>query len=121
MLSRLTLNRVTYWLECGHLQVTIGVEVLLGVVDGHSTIDAVGEGSVLHDGYALVGTIGVLEVHGGGPVVGEIFGEGASCACTLLADITSHVGVESISSNNLMDVGGGSPAGLDEGVETLDC
>jgi len=113
-------KRGTYRLEGSHLQVAVSVEVLLSVVDGHSTVDAVGEGGILHDGNTLVSAVGVLEVHGGGPVVGEILGEHTCCASALFTDITSHVGVESISADDLMDVRGGSPAGLDERVETLD-
>ena len=59
----------TYRLKGSNLLVSVGIEILLGVVDGHAAVDAVGQGRVLHDGDALVGAVGVLEEHDGRPVV----------------------------------------------------
>lgn len=40
--------------ECSDLLVSIAVEVLLCVVDGHAAVDAVWQSSVLHDWDAFV-------------------------------------------------------------------
>jgi len=100
--------------------IPICVEVLLGVVDGHSAVDTGGQGIVGHDGDALVGPVRVLEEKDGGPVVAaeprlsvsrmhllvmeyqpEVLAEDARCACSLLANVTGHVGGEGIASDNL--------------------
>lgn len=61
----------------------------------------------------------VLEVHDGGPVVGEVLGHFASGARSPGADVTFHGRVESITTNNVVDVGRGTVAGLDDGVKSL--
>ena len=98
-------------------------EVLLGVVDGHATVDAVWQGSVLHDRDTLVGAIGVLEEHDGGPVVGEVLGEcarGAGAPVSNVAVRDVHGGVEDITTDDLVKVGRRDFARLDEGVDALD-
>lgn len=62
----------------------------------------------------------MLEEHDGGPVVGEVLGEGARRAGTLLTNITLHGCVECISTDNLVKMSRGGFAGLDERVEALD-
>ena len=62
----------------------------------------------------------MLEEHDGGPVVGEILGEGARRAGALLANITLHRRVEGIATNDLVKMGRRGTAGLNERVETLD-
>jgi hypothetical protein len=54
----------THFWKGSDLLVPITVEVLLCVVDGHSTVDTVGKGGVLHDGHAL-------EEHGHSPIVAK--------------------------------------------------
>ena len=68
-------------------------------------------------------TISGAEIEDGGPVVGEVLGVetgGAGCA---LADVDGGVDgcVEGVAADDLVDVGGGGVAGLDDGVEALDC
>lgn len=63
----------------------------------------------------------MLKVHGGGPIVGEVLGEGAGSAGGLVADIASHVGMERIPTDNLVNMGRRSPTRLDKRIETLDC
>jgi hypothetical protein len=66
-------TQCSYRRESGDVLVPVGAEVLLSVVDGHSTIDTCGQGIVLHDLHTLVGAVGgVLEEEHGCPVVGEI-------------------------------------------------
>lgn len=60
---------VTDLWESSDLLISIRVEILLSVVDGHSTIDTVGQGSVLHDRHPLIAAVLVLEEHSSGPVV----------------------------------------------------
>ena len=110
----------THGLECSDLLVSVGVEVLLGVVDGHATVDAVGQSSVLHDRDPLVGAVLVLEKHDGSPVVGEVLGEGTCCAGTPLANIALHRSVEGIATNNLVKMLGSNNTRLNQRVEALD-
>lgn len=99
------LTGCTYRLEGGNLLVAVRVKVLLRVVDGHATIDTVGQSRVLHNGHTLVGAVGVLEEHDGRPVVGKVLAECACCAAALLTDVTGHGDIEGISADDLMDVG----------------
>ena len=113
----------TYRREGSNLLVPVGIEVLLGVVDSHATIDAVRQGSVLHDRDTLVGAVGVLEEHDGGPVVGEVLGERAGRAGTSVTDVpirNVHRRVEGISTYDLVEMGRGHYAWLDKGIEALD-
>lgn len=58
-----------YGLEAGDLLVSVGVEVGLEVVNGHSTCESAEQGvRVLLD--SLVGSVASAEVHDGRPVVG---------------------------------------------------
>jgi len=107
-------------LEGGNLLVAVRVKVLLGVVDGHASVDAVGERRVLHDGHALVRAVGVLEEHDGGPVVGEVLGEGARRAAGLVRDVALHGRVEPVAAHDLVDVRRRRLARLHEGVQPLD-
>ena len=111
----------THGLEGCDFLVAVGVEVLLGVVDCHAAVDAVGQRRVLHDGDSLIRAVRrVLEEHDGRPVVGEVLAEGARRAGAPLADIALHGRVEGISSDDLVKMGRGDLVGLDEGVEPLD-
>lgn len=65
----------------------------------------------------------MLEEHDGSPVVGEVLGKRASRAASSVADVTIgnvHGCVESISTDDLVQMGRRDLARLDEGVETLD-
>ena len=71
-------------------------------------------------GHTLEGAVPGPEVKVGGPVVGEVVRELARGAGGGLGDVTGgHGGVEAVSSDNLVDVGGGKLTGVDEGVETV--
>jgi len=91
----------THWWESSNELLSIGVEVLLGVVDGHTTIDTSRQGIVRHDRNTLVGAVLVLEEEHSSPVVGKVLGEGAGCAGSLLANVAGHVGCKGISADDL--------------------
>lgn len=97
-------NCFTYRLERSDLLVAVREKVLLRIVDGHATIDTVGQCRILHDGHTFVGAVGVLEEQNGRPVVGKVFAECACRAATLLPNITLHRNIERISTDNLVDV-----------------
>ena len=59
------------------------------------------------------------EEHDGGPVVGEVFGEGACRAGSLLTNVALHGRVKRVATDDLVEMGRGNSAGLDERVETL--
>jgi hypothetical protein len=91
--------------------VTVRIEVLLSIVDCHATFDV---GRVMALGTQLsiwvlwhphVGAVLMSEVHHRRPIVGEILSVSACCATTLLANVPFHSRIESISANNLMNVG----------------
>jgi hypothetical protein len=77
-------SKLSLYLRCGgsnshaeaglkrsDLLVSVGVEVLLDVVDSHATCERTKE-RVRILGDALVRAVAVLEVHHSGPIVGEI-------------------------------------------------
>lgn len=90
-------------------------------------------------GNTLVGAVAGLEVQVGSPVVAEVL----ACICVskyamrvilnerILTELTGgavssggditgrHGGVETVSTHNLVNVGGRNGAGVDEGVETV--
>lgn len=49
--------------EGSNLLISVAVEILLGVVDGHAAVDAVGQSSVLHNRDTLVRAVLVFEEH----------------------------------------------------------
>ena len=100
--------------------VTVRVEVLLGVINGHAAVDAVGQRRVLHDGHAFVRAVGVLEEHDSRPVVGEVLRKGARGAGRLLRDVALHGGVEAIAAHDLVQMRRRELAGLDKRVKPLD-
>jgi hypothetical protein len=55
--------------------VSVRVEVLLRVIDGHATVDTSWQGIVLHDRYLVVRAIRVLKEKHGSPVVGEVLAQ----------------------------------------------
>lgn len=61
--------RVTHRLEGSDVLISVREEVLLGVVDGHASVDRFRERRVLHDGHAVVGAVAMLEEHDCSPVV----------------------------------------------------
>lgn len=61
----------------------------------------------------------MLEEHDCGPVIGEVFRESASRAAALLANITRHVRLEGIPTDDLVQMGGRRYARLDDGIEAL--
>jgi len=61
----------------------------------------------------------VLEEENGGPVVGEVLGEGACGAASPLADVAVHGGVEGVAADDLVEMGRRDRAGLDDRVEAL--
>lgn len=111
-------KRRTYSREGGNVLIAVGAEILLRVVDGHSTIYWALEGVVLVNRYALVRPVASLKVQNCGPVVGKVLGE---LACRASGRISGklHGRVEGIAANNLVDVGRRNLAGLDQRVEAL--
>jgi hypothetical protein len=69
----------------------------------------------------MVGAVArVLEVQCRGPIVGEVLGHLASGACGSLANVTCHGGIEGISANNVMNMGGWESAWLGSGIKALE-
>jgi hypothetical protein len=62
----------------------------------------------------------MLEVQSGSPVVGKVFGHLARSASSSLADITIHSCVESIATDNMMNVSGRERAWLGCRVKALE-
>ena len=62
----------------------------------------------------------MLEVHDGGPIVGEVLGKRAGRAGGLISDVTSHVRVQGVAAHELVDMTGRRPARLYQGIEPLD-
>ena len=110
----------TYWLKSCHLQVAIGIEILLCIVDSHSTIDAIGQHCILHDRHTLIRSIRMFKEHDGGPVIGKVLREGACCAGALLADIARHIWFEDVPTNDLMEMTRRRFTRLDKRVNALD-
>ena len=67
--------------------VAIGVEILLRVINGHSTVDTIWQGAVLHNRNALIRSVLMFEEHNSGPVIRKVLGESAGGASASLADI----------------------------------
>lgn len=66
----------THGLESSNFLVSIRVEVLLDVVDGHAARQGPKQRvGILRD--AMIRAVARLEVHNGGPIVGEVLGEAA--------------------------------------------
>lgn len=98
---------LTYGLESGNLLIAIAIEVELGVVDSHASLDTrdkIGIGILLD---TLVGAVTVLEVQDGSPIVREVLCKDASGARSMVAYVQSRLNsrVEHIASNNLMKMG----------------
>jgi len=110
----------TYWFKSCHLRVSIGKEILLCIIDRHSTIDAIGQRCVLHDRHTLIRSIRMFEEHDGGPVIGKVLGEGTCCAGALCADIACHIWFKGIPTDDLMKMARRGFARLDERVDALD-
>ena len=55
-----------------------------------------------------------------GPVIGKVFGVGACCTTSLLANISFHSRVKSISAYNLMDMGRRDVTRLNQRIQALD-
>jgi hypothetical protein len=62
----------------------------------------------------------MLEVQSGSPVVGKVFGHLARSASSSLADIAVHSRIESITTNNVMDVSGRERAWLGSRIKALE-
>lgn len=98
--------------ESRDMLIPIRIEVLLGVVDCHATLDIgciaslCAQLSIWILRHPLVGTVFVPEVHCCRPVVGKVLGVSTSGTASLLADIPLHCSVECISTYDLMDMGG---------------
>lgn len=110
-----------YGLECRNLLPAVRVEVLLHVVDGHAAVEVAHECiRVLR--HALIGAVARPEVHDGRPVVREVLAEGARRAGGPLryVRVRIHGRIEAVATNDLVHMGRGRPAGLDNGVESLD-
>lgn len=52
-----------------NLLVAVRVEILLGIINGHSSVDSIWQSSILHNGHALIAAIRMFEEHGSRPVV----------------------------------------------------
>lgn len=117
----------TYRRECldGLALEVIPRQVKLGVVDRKTALRTVGASQErLHRSWhdtVISAVLGVLEVHVGNPVVGEVLGHLASRACCPLANITLHGRVERIAAHNHVQMGRGQRTGLGRGVEALGC
>lgn len=106
------------------LREVVAAEVELRVVNGETTLGALGasqKGLDGQNGNPVVRAVGrVLEVQVRGPVVGEILGHLARSAGGSGTDITRHRRVERVAADNVVDVGRRRHARLHDGVETLD-
>jgi len=97
--------------ESGDMLVTVRIEVLLRIIYCHSAIDilrisALGtQLSIWVLWHPFVGTVLMSEVHHRRPIVREILSICTGCAASLLANVSFHRRIESISANNLMNVG----------------
>jgi len=91
-------------LESSNLLVTVGVEVLLGIVYSHTALDAVHEISIGVLLHTLVCAIAVLEVQNRSPIVREILGKDAGGAGSMVTDIDSRINrcIEHVPTNDLM-------------------
>jgi hypothetical protein len=58
-----------YLWESSNFLVSVATEILLCVVDSHSTVNAVRKSGILHDRNTLVGAVVVLEEHGCSPII----------------------------------------------------
>ena len=92
-----------YRRECSDLLVTVGVEVLLRIVDCHAPVNSSRQCVILHDFDALVATVRMLEKQHCGPVVAEVLTEGACCACALISNVPCHIRAEGIATDDLSD------------------
>jgi hypothetical protein len=59
----------TYWLECGDVLVPVRVEILLGIIDRHSAIDASRQRIIRHDWNTLVCAVLMFEEQHSSPVI----------------------------------------------------
>lgn len=74
-------------------------------------------------GDAVEGAVTGAEVEDRGPVVAEVFGEGAGCAGGEGGEVVGgmgHVWLEGVAADDLVEVGGGDGGWGDEGVEAVD-
>jgi hypothetical protein len=70
----------------------------------------------------VVGPIGrVFEVQSSSPVVGEVIGHLARSARSARTNVAVHSRVESISTDDVMDMSGWERAWLRSGIEALEC
>lgn len=90
-----------YRRERSDFLVSVGVEVLLCVVDCHAPVDTSRQCVILHDLDTFVASIRVLEEEYCRPVVAEVLTEGACRACALISNVTGHVGTEGIATDDL--------------------
>ena len=91
------------------------------VVDSDAPVSA--ETEVRKLTHALVRAVAGSEVQDGGPVVGQVFGEGAASACRLLDEIVRcrvHGRVERVAPDDLVEMRRGDRAGAHERIETFD-
>jgi len=115
----------TYRWERSDILITIGIEILLRIIHSHATLDIrriltfISKLSIRILRHTLIRAIFMSKVHGGRPVVGQIFCVYASRACGLLADVSCHRCVEGIAADDLVDVCGRDLAGFNEGIESL--
>lgn len=118
---------MTHRFESRDVLVAIGVEILLGVVDCHAAVDIgcimalCAQLSIWVLRHSFVRAILMSEVHHCRPVVRNVLGVGAGRTGTLTANVSFHRSIESISTDDLMNVGRGNAVRFDEGVKTLDC
>ena len=70
----------------------------------------------------MIGPVGrMLEEQVRGPVVREVFCHLAGSAGASRADVARHGRVEGVAADDVMQMRGRVGAGLDDGVEALDC
>ena len=108
----------TYGLESSNPSASL---IASDIVDGRTGLNAETEVGDLGD--ALVRAIPGLEVDVGSPVVGEILRVCATRASRgrgRVVGLGRHAGVERVTSDNLVHVGGRGVARLDQGVDAID-
>lgn len=116
-------NRQTYGLKGGDglLLKVIPRKVVLCVVDSDAAGGTSRKSSVVDNRYALVRSVGgMLEVHDGGPVVGEVLSHLAGRAAAPRTNIPGLGGIELVSTNDVVKMRGGGYARLDDRVKALD-
>lgn len=115
--------RKTDWLESFDFRLLLKVrQLILHIVHRHSSLLPL-KPFISPLRHSLVSPVPGLEEDGRGPVVAKVVGGLARCACGELCgihDFGAHVGDERVPADDLVQVGRGSAAWLDEGIQPVD-